>query len=79
MLKDKFTYGKCGVFCEMCPTETGKIAKSAQELLKLIKGEYSWAEESVNFSFENLRNGLEWLTKEECPTCFKIEDPWCEV
>jgi len=79
MLKDKFIYGKCGVFCEMCPTGTGKIAHLAQELLKLTKESYTWAENSVDFNFEDLRKGLEWLTKEQCPTCFNIKEPWCEV
>jgi len=79
MLKDKFVYGKCGVFCEMCSTGTGKIAQLAEELLRLIKGPYKWGEDTVDFSFEDLRKGLEWLTKEICPTCFNIEEPWCEV
>ncbi len=32
-----------------------------------------------DFSFEDLRKGLECLTKDECPTCFNIKDPWCDV
>lgn len=79
MLKDKYAYGCCGVFCEMCPTGSGKISELATELLRLIKGSYKWAEDSVNFSFEDFKKGLEWLTKDECPTCFKIPDPWCDV
>lgn len=40
ILKDKFAYGCCGFFCEMCPTGNGTISKLAFELLKLTKGSY---------------------------------------
>jgi transcription elongation factor Elf1 len=63
----------------MCPTGNGKISELSSELLRLIKGSYEWAESSVNFSFEDLRKGLNWLTKAKCPTCFHIEEPWCDV
>jgi hypothetical protein len=79
MLKDKYSYGCCGVFCEMCPTGNSKISELASELLSQIKGSYKWAEKSVDFNFEDLRKGLEWLTKDECPTCFHIKEPWCDV
>jgi len=42
-LKDKYTYGVCGVFCEMCPTGMGKISQLAIEHLRLIKGSNKWA------------------------------------
>jgi len=79
MSEKEYAYGKCGVFCEMCPSGTGKISKLATELLKLIKGSYQWAEGDVDFSFEDLRKGLQWLTGDSCPTCKKIDSPWCEV
>jgi hypothetical protein len=79
MLKDKYAYGKCGVFCEMCPTGNGTIAQLAEELLRLIKGSFEWAEDTVDFSFEELRKGLDWLTNVHCPTCFNIDKPWCEL
>ena len=74
-----YKYGVCGVFCEMCPNGTGKIANLATELLKLTKGSYKWAEEIVDFKFEDLWKGLEWLSKDTCPTCLSIKEPWCEV
>lgn len=79
MTLKEYQYGVCGVFCEMCPSGTGKIAQLATNLLKLIKGSYKWPEKDVDFSFEDLRKGLEWLTHETCPTCQQIKEPWCEV
>ncbi len=78
-LKDKYNYGICGVFCEMCPTGTGKTSQLAIELLKLIKGSYKWAENVVDFNFKDLHEGLEWLSKDSCPTCHHIKKPWCNV
>ena len=78
-LKDKYNYGVCGVFCEMCPTGMGKISQLAIELLRLIKSSYKWAEDQVDFNFEDLHKGLEWLTKVSCPTCHHIKEPWCDV
>ena len=79
MFKDNYSYGVCGVFCEMCPTGNGKISQLASELLRLIKNSYKWAEDEVNFSFKDVREGLEWLTKDSCPTCRQIKEPWCDV
>ena len=79
MFKENYSYGVCGVFCEMCPTGNGKISQLASELLRLIKNSYKWAEDEVNFSFKDVREGLEWLTKDSCPTCRQIKEPWCEV
>jgi hypothetical protein len=79
MASKEYAYGVCGVFCEMCPSGTGKIAQLATDLLKLIKNSYTWAEDKVDFSFKDLRKGLEWLTKDSCPTCRQIEEPWCDV
>ncbi|MFW9770851.1 MAG: DUF3795 domain-containing protein [Candidatus Thorarchaeota archaeon] len=79
MSERDYDYGVCGVFCEMCPTGTGKIANLAKELLRMIEGSYSWAKDSVDFSFDDLYKGLRWLSKDSCPTCQKIKDPWCEV
>lgn len=79
MSNKKYLYGCCGVFCEMCPTGNGRISELASELRKLIKGSYTWAKDTVDFSFDDLRNGLEWLSEANCPTCFEIEEPWCDV
>ena len=79
LAEEDYTYGRCGVFCEMCPTGNGRIATLATELLRLTKGAYTWAEDSVDFSFEDVRKGLEWLSKVECPSCVNIKEPWCEV
>jgi len=79
MFKENYSYGVCGVFCEMCPTGNGKISQLASELLKLIKNSYKWAEDKVNFSFKDVQEGLEWLTKDSCPTCRQIKEPWCDV
>jgi hypothetical protein len=77
--EENYEFGKCGVFCEMCPTGNGRIAELAKELSWLIKGSYSWLEDSLDFRLEDLRKGLEWLSKEDCPTCKNIKEPWCEV
>jgi hypothetical protein len=79
MFKDNYSYGVCGVFCEMCPTGNGKISQLASELLRLIKNSYKWAEDEVNFSFKDMQEGLEWLTKDSYPTCRQIKEPWCDV
>ena len=79
MFKDNYSYGVCGVFCEMCPTGNGKISQLASELLRLIKNSYKWAEDEVNFSFKDVQEGLEWLSKDSCPTCRQIKEPWCDV
>jgi len=79
MVSKEYAYGVCGVFCEMCPSGTGKITQLATKLLNLIEGSYTWAEVKVDFRFKDLRKGLEWLTKDTCPTWQNIEDPWCEV
>lgn len=63
----------------MCPTGNGKIAQLAAEHLKLTKGSYEWAKDTVNFNFEDLRKGLNWLSNAECPTCSNIKKPWCDV
>ncbi|NHJ02836.1 MAG: DUF3795 domain-containing protein [Candidatus Heimdallarchaeota archaeon] len=75
----EYNYGHCGVFCEMCPTGNQKIATLAMELQKLTQGEYEWAQDSVNFRFEDLTKGLDWLSKVNCPGCHHITEPWCEV
>jgi hypothetical protein len=79
MPNDEYAYGCCGVFCEMCPMGNGKLIQLASDLLKLIEGEYKWAKDTVNFSFDDLHEGLRWLIDSSCPTCFKIENPWCDV
>ncbi len=79
MSKEHYSYGVCGVFCETCPTGNGKTSQLASELLRLMKNSYEWAEDKVNFSFKDLREGLEWLTKDSCPTCLQIKEPWCDV
>ena len=79
MFKDNYSYGVCGVFCEMCPTGNGKISQLASELLRLIKDSYKWTEDEVNFSFKDVQEGLEWLTKDSCLTCRQIKEPWCDV
>lgn len=63
----------------MCPTGYSKVSELASKLLRLIKSSYEWAENSVNFSFKDLRKGLNWLTKKKCPTCFCIEKQWFDI
>jgi hypothetical protein len=74
-----YSYGLCGVFCEQCPSGNGKITYLASELLEETKNSFSWAEKLVDFSFEDLEAGLKWLTKQDCPGCLNIKEPWCEV
>lgn len=79
MSEGDYVYGVCGVFCEMCPTGNGKISELASKLLHLTQGSYEWAEDSVDFKFEDVRKGLEWFAEAKCPTCLNIKEPWCGV
>jgi hypothetical protein len=79
MTEEKYAYGVCGVFCEMCPTGNGRIAELAEELLHLTEDDYEWAKELVDFDFAEVRRGIEWFAKARCPTCLNIEEPWCGV
>jgi hypothetical protein len=79
MVDDEYAYGVCGVFCEMCPTGNGRIAELAEELLHLTEGDYEWARDMVDFDFGEVRKGIGWFAKARCPTCLKIEEPWCRV
>jgi hypothetical protein len=79
MSEDEYAYGVCGVFCEMCPTGNGRISELAKDLLHLTQGNYDWAKDMVDFDFGDVRKGLEWFAKGKCPTCLKIEEPWCDV
>ncbi|MHA1213732.1 MAG: DUF3795 domain-containing protein [Candidatus Hodarchaeales archaeon] len=79
MIGEKYNFGRCGVFCEMCPTGNGQIQNLASELLRTIKGSYDWAKDLIDFNFEDLEKGLEWLKEQECPTCKNIKEPWCDV
>ena len=45
----------------------------------MIEGSYTWLEDTLDFKLEDLRKGLDWLSKEDCPTCKNIVEPWCEV
>ncbi|KYK28332.1 MAG: hypothetical protein AYK23_05635 [Candidatus Proteinoplasmatales archaeon SG8-5] len=78
-MSEEYAFGVCGVFCEMCPTGNGRISELAKELLHLTSGNYEWAEDGVDFRFADVRKGLEWFARAECPTCLKIEEPWCDV
>ena len=79
MIKDEYNYGRCGVFCEMCPTGNGQIKSHAEELLRLTENAYSWAENIVNFKFQDVREGLKWMSNQTCPGCKNISEPWCEA
>ena len=73
-------YGVCGVYCGQCPSGKGKIKNIAKELRRLIIKDYEWVESVIKeFDYVNFLKGLEWFTKQQCPTCTKIKDPWCEV
>lgn len=79
-MKEKgYSYGVCGVFCEMCPTGNKRISKLASELLYLTNDSYEWAEKHVDFKIVDVRKGLKWFEKMKCPTCLKIKKPWCGV
>lgn len=77
--KQEYTYGVCGVFCEMCPTGNGRVAELATELSRTTKGNCLWAQDSVDFDFGDMDKGLVWLSKMKCPGCQNIKEPWCEV
>jgi len=79
MTDEDYNYGRCGVFCEMCPIGNGQIKTHAGELLRLTKNAYSWAEDMVKFSFHDVWEGLKWISAQSCPGCTNITEPWCEV
>jgi hypothetical protein len=73
-------YGVCGVYCGLCPSGKGKIKNLAEELRKYIVDDYQWVESVVKeFDYANFLKGLEWFTNQQCPSCTKIEEPWCDV
>ncbi len=79
MTDEHYNFGRCGVFCEMCPTGNGQIKTHADELLRLTKNAYSWAEDNVKFSFNDVWEGIKWISAQSCPGCTNITEPWCEV
>ena len=58
MTDENYNFERCGVFYEMCPTGNGQIKTQAGELLRLTKNVYSWAEDMVKFSFQDVWEGL---------------------
>jgi hypothetical protein len=79
MTKPKYSYGVCGVSCEMCAAGNGRISELATELLRLTKGDHEWAKNTVDFKFDDYYKALKWFSKMKCPTCQQIKEPWCEV
>ena len=79
MSEEQYNFGRCGVFCEMYPTGNGQIKEHSEKLLRLTKNAYSWAENNVDFSFQDVRKGLKWISSQSCPGCTNISEPWCEV
>jgi len=77
--KTEYSYGVCGVFCEMCPTGNGRVAELASELSQITKGNCNWAQDSVDFLIGDMDQGIEWLSKMKCGGCQNIKEPWCEV
>ncbi len=79
MNDDNKLYGVCGVYCGQCHTME-KVHLLAMELKKLIIDDYDWVANVVDdIDYTNFLKGLEWFSKQHCPTCVKISDPWCEV
>ena len=76
---EDYSYGVCGVFCEMCPKGNGKLTNLATELYAMVKGDCGWAEGSVDFKISDMEKGLEWLSKLRCRTCRKAKHPHCLV
>lgn len=74
MTKKKFDYGVCGVYCGQCPNGNGRVQFFAQELKRLVDTtRYDWLEDGVkSFRFSNFRKGLEWFSRNKCPTCLNI-------
>lgn len=77
--KSEYSHGVCGVFCEMCPTGTGRVAELATELSRITKGNCNWAQDSVDFKIGDMDKGIGWLSKMKCGGCQNIKEPWCEV
>ena len=81
-MEDIYNYGRCGVFCELCPGGNGKIEELAKELKRLTSDFFKdFPEDHGGFNWTEYRNGLEYfISSYGCPTCTKLEgEPWCDV
>ena len=75
-------FGICGVYCGMCVASKEILTVTATKLKELIVEDYQWVESlenNLDFKYKNFLKGLDWFSKQQCPTCNKISDHWCEV
>lgn len=74
-------FGVCGVYCGMCTASTDTISTTAKKLKDLIIEDYIWVEglENLEFQYKELLKGLDWFADQQCSTCMKNVDAWCDV
>ena len=53
--------------------------KETEKKLKKYVKSNDWIDELGIFNFKNFMKGLDYYINLNCPTCRKIEEPWCEV
>ena len=65
----------------MCHAGNGRVEELARELKRLTSGFFKdFPEGHGGFDWAEYRNGLDYFIESySCPTCAKIEEPWCEV
>jgi hypothetical protein len=80
-LEGDYKYGRCGVFCETCPAGNGRVEELAKELKRLTSDFFKdFPKGHGGFDWAEYRNGLDYFIESySCPTCTKIEEPWCDV
>jgi hypothetical protein len=80
-MEGDYRYGRCGVFCEVCPAGNGRVVELAGELKRLTSDFFrDFPEGHGGFDWAEYRKGLDhFIESYGCPTCQEIEEPWCEV
>ena len=71
--------GRCGVYCGQCDAFHGVVAELATKLKEKVEEDFSWAQESTEFNYQETLKGLSWFMKQTCPGCRQIEETWCDV
>ncbi len=80
-MEGDYRFGRCGVFCEMCPTGNGRVVELAGELKRLTSDFFKdFPEGQGGFDWVEYLRGLDFfIGSYGCPTCLNIEEPWCDV
>ena len=81
-MEGDYKYGRCGVFCEMCPAGNGRIEELAKEL-KILTSDFfkDFPKNHGGFDWVEYRKGLDYfIGSYGCPSCLEIDkEPWCNV